>query len=91
MAALTPDSDWVTGPFDMLDYKTGESLTGKEFRLDWTKNGDDQYSQVKFIEIDYITGKRLLSSDKTSEKIIFKGKRALKYEPIFYYTYISFL
>ena len=74
----------------MLNYKTGEPLTGKEFKLDWTKNGDDQYSQVKFIEIDYITGKRLLSSGKSSEKIIFGGKRELKYEPILYYTYISF-
>ena len=58
VAALTPDSgSWVTGPFDMLDYKTGEPLTGKEFRLDWTKKGDDQWAQVKFIEIDYIPGK----------------------------------
>ena len=40
----------------MLDYKTGESLTGSEFKLDWTKDGDDQFAQVKFIEIDYIAG-----------------------------------
>ena len=56
-AALTPDSpDWVTGPFDMLNYKTGEPLTGKEFKLDWTTNGDDQYAQVEFLEIDFIRG-----------------------------------
>ena len=57
-AALTPDSpNWVKGPFDMLDYKTGSSLTGTEFKLDWTKRGDDQWAQVSFIEIDYfITG-----------------------------------
>ena len=59
MAALTPDSgNWLKGPFDMLDYKNGDtSLTGKEFKLDWTKDGDDQFAQVHFIEIDYISGK----------------------------------
>ena len=56
-AALTPDtSDWVTGPFDMIEYKTGASLTGREFKLDWAKDGDGQYAQVQFIEIDYTPG-----------------------------------
>ena len=57
-AALTPDSsEWVTGPFDMLEFYAGDtSLTGNEFKLDWTKNGDDQFAQIKFIEIDYLPG-----------------------------------
>ena len=45
-------------PFDMLKFKTGESLRGKEFKLDWTvstdTSGEKQYAQVSFLEIDYI-------------------------------------
>ena len=55
--ALTPDtSDWVTGPFNMLDHGSESNLVGKEFKLDWTKDGDDQFAQVEFIEIDYGMG-----------------------------------
>ena len=51
-AALTPpDFAPSDGPFDMLLYKTGESLTGREFNLEWTIDG--QYAAVFFIEIDY--------------------------------------
>ena len=53
--ALTPDrNDWVTGPFNMLTYGSESTVTGREFKLDWTKEGDDQFAQVKFIEIDYV-------------------------------------
>ena len=44
----------MTGPFNMLDHGSEPTLTGSEFKLDWTKDGDDQWAQVKFIEIDYI-------------------------------------
>ena len=53
--ALTPDrNDWVTGPFNMLVYGSESTVAGREFKLDWTKDGDDQFAQVKFIEIDYV-------------------------------------
>ena len=54
--ALTPDSDWVTGPFNMLDHGSESDVAGTEFKLDWTKDGDNQFAQVKFIEIDYEIG-----------------------------------
>ena len=38
----------------MIQFNTGASLTGREFKLQWTIDGDDQFAQVKFIEIDYI-------------------------------------
>ena len=48
-------------PFDMLKFKKGKSLKGKEFRLDWTvqkdTSGEQQYAQVSFIKIEYIEGK----------------------------------
>ena len=54
--ALTPDkSDWVTGPFNMLEYGSEPTVAGTEFKLDWTKDGDDQWAQVKFIKIDYVS------------------------------------
>ena len=28
-------------------------MTGKEFKLDWTIVGNDQFAQVEFIEIEY--------------------------------------
>ena len=28
-------------------------MKGKEFKLDWTKDGDDQFAQVDFIKIRY--------------------------------------
>ena len=52
--SLTPDKhDWLSGPFNMLSPYAGSTLEGREFKLDWTKDGDDQFAQVKFIEIDY--------------------------------------
>ena len=55
--SLTPDKhDWLSGPFDMLGPYAGSNLEGREFKLDWTKDGDDQFAQVKFIEIDYVIG-----------------------------------
>ena len=52
--ALSPDTgNWVKGAFNMLDHGSESPLTGSEFKLDWTKDGDDQFAQVKFIEIDY--------------------------------------
>ena len=51
-AALTPpDFAPTNGPFDLLLYKTGESLTGREFKLDWTIDG--QFAALFFIEIDF--------------------------------------
>ena len=42
----------------MLQYWSGSKVAGTEFKLDWTKDGDDQWAQVKFIEIDYeVAGK----------------------------------
>ena len=35
----------------MLDFSTELTLQGTEFKLDWTM--DNQWAQVKFIEIDY--------------------------------------
>ena len=53
-AAKTPDPfNPKFKPFDMIQFKTGESLTGRDFKLDWTINGQDQYAQVEFLEIDY--------------------------------------
>ena len=28
-------------------------MTGKEFKLDWTVTGNDQFAQVEFLEIEY--------------------------------------
>ena len=58
--ALTPDkSDWVTGPFNMLEYGSEPTVAGTEFKLDWTKDGDYPFGpyspQVKLIEIDYVS------------------------------------
>ena len=43
--------------FDMIDFKTGESLTGREFKLDWTLpkdvNGRTQAAQVQFLQIEF--------------------------------------
>ena len=57
--AMTPDLyNPGHAPFDMLKFKTGESLTGKEFKLDWTvakdSSGEQQFAQVSFLEIKYI-------------------------------------
>ena len=52
--AVTPDSTtWVSGNFDMLDFGLSSTLTGKNFKLDWTHDGDDQYAQVSLLTIDY--------------------------------------
>ena len=52
--AITPDStDWATGKFDMLEHGLSSTLIGKEFELDWTHDGDDQYAAVSFITIRY--------------------------------------
>ena len=41
--------------FDMLktEWKTGEYLTGRIFKLDWPIGGEVQNAEVKFLEIDY--------------------------------------
>ena len=39
--------------FDMLEYATGESLSGKEFKLDWSRAPDGHAAQVEWIEIEY--------------------------------------
>ena len=42
----------------MLDHGSESKVAGTEFKLDWTKDGDNQFAQVKFIEIDYeVAGK----------------------------------
>ena len=46
---LNTESDIYT--FDMLQWKTGECLTGKIFHLKWPENGEK--AEVKFLEIDY--------------------------------------
>ena len=40
----------------MLKYGSASNVAGTEFKLDWTKDGDNQFAQVKFIEIDYVIG-----------------------------------
>ena len=53
-AAMTPGTfNPQKETFDMLQFKTGECLTGRDFKLDWTISGQDQYAQVEFLEIDY--------------------------------------
>lgn len=48
--------------FDMIEYKTGFSLTGREFKLDWTlpkdANGRSQAAQVLFLQVEFskVTG-----------------------------------
>ena len=37
----------------MLQFKTGESLTGRKFKLDWTIPNKDQYAQIQFLEIQF--------------------------------------
>ena len=56
-AAITPNPYTGASDFDMIDFKTGESLTGREFKLDWTlpkdANGRTQAAQVQFLEIEF--------------------------------------
>ena len=60
-AAITPTTHdpatdpWCQGPFDMLAYRTwtGGPISGRIFQLDWTIEGDDQWAQLQFLEIDY--------------------------------------
>ena len=53
--------------FDMIKFKTGESLTGREFKLDWTlpkdANGRSQPAQVQFIQVEFskVIGKKIKS------------------------------
>ena len=49
-SAMTGNNIIKKTEFDMLEFKTGETLTGKEFKLDWTAG---HYAQVQWIEIDY--------------------------------------
>ena len=46
----------------MIQFKTGQSLKGRKFKLDWTvsrdTNGADQYAQVQFLEIEYFEDKK---------------------------------
>ena len=56
---MTPDRyNPGHAPFDMLKFKTGGSLKGKEFKLDWTvskdTSGEQQFAQVSFLKIQYI-------------------------------------
>ena len=57
-AAITPNPyNPGKSDFDMIDFQTGESLTGREFKLDWTlpkdANGRTQAAQVQFLEIEF--------------------------------------
>ena len=57
-AAITPNPyNPGKSDFDMIDFKTGESLTGREFKLDWTlpkdANGRGQFAQVQFLQIEF--------------------------------------
>ena len=56
-AAITPNPYTGASDFDMIDFKTGESLTGREFKLDWTLpkdvNGRTQAAQVQFLQIEF--------------------------------------
>ena len=52
-AALTPDSNYQKTKFDMIAHSTGESLSGKVFKLDWFSSPDGHYAQVEWIEIEY--------------------------------------
>ena len=70
--ALTPETgNWVNGPFNMLDHGSELTLTGTEFKLDWSKEGDDESAQATFIEIDYVFGKQVGNTvqQKSSWKI----------------------
>ena len=37
----------------VISYANGESLTGKQFKLDWTESPDGHPAQVEWIEIQY--------------------------------------
>ena len=52
-AARTPNPNTENVEFDMLSYATGESLTGTEFKLDWSNAPDGHYAQVEWLEIEY--------------------------------------
>ena len=57
-AAKTPNPyNPGSSNFDIIAFKTGESLMGKTFKLDWTlqkdANGHAQEAQVEFLEIEY--------------------------------------
>ena len=57
-AAITPNPyNPGKSDFDMIEFKTGESLTGREFKLDWTlpkhANGRRQFAQVQFLKIEF--------------------------------------
>ena len=52
-AALTPDPNTEESKFNMISYATGQSLTGTEFKLDWSNSPDGHYAQVEWIEIEY--------------------------------------
>ena len=49
----------------MLAYATGQTLTGKEFKLDWFNAPNGHPAQVEWIEIEY--------------QIVLKGK--ISYNP----------
>ena len=57
-AAKTPNPyNPGSADFDMIQFKTGESLTGREFKLDWTlpkdANGRSQAAQVQFLQVEF--------------------------------------
>ena len=57
----------------MLDFRTGETLTGKEFKLDWTNTTD--YAQVEFIDLDYfeaLEGKYCYLLEKLQKEVRFR-------------------
>ena len=50
----------------MLSFATGQSLTGKEFKLDWTLFRNDNHAQVEWIEIGY---QKILTDSECLEPI----------------------
>ena len=60
-AALTPNPyDPGHAAFDMIKFKNGGSLKGREFKLDWKvsrdKAGEAQWAQVSFLIINFVEG-----------------------------------
>ena len=73
-AALTPNPNTEDSKFDMLSYATGQSLTGTEFKLDWSNSPDGHYAQVEWLEIEY-------------QKVL-RGNKKGKGEPVDYIDYL---
>lgn len=50
-ADFIPEGTNFGEPFDILRNLTGQTLTGTEFKLDWSDS--NQVAHTKFIEIEY--------------------------------------